>query len=70
MRAFRQLLDDAVAKEVTREALTALEDLFSEAQRHGAQMAARAAGPLAAPKQIAESCAILATDLLEAMLRR
>jgi hypothetical protein len=68
-RAFRQLLDDTIAMEVTREALTALEELFSQAQRPGAQMAVRAAGPLAVPEQIAASCAILATDLLEAMSR-
>jgi hypothetical protein len=70
VRAIRKLLDDAVAMTVTREALTALEELFSNAQRPGAQMAVRAAGPLAAPEQIAESCAILATDLLAAMSQR
>jgi hypothetical protein len=65
--AFRQLRDSAVAMGVTREALAALEDLFSQAERPGGQMAVRAAGALAAPQQIAQSCAILATDLLEAL---
>jgi hypothetical protein len=66
-RTLRNLLDEAVATTVTREALTALEELFSQARRPGVQMAVRAAGPLAAAEQIAESCAILTTDLLAAM---
>jgi hypothetical protein len=70
VRVFQKLLDDTVATGVTREALAYLEELFSHAQRPGAQMAARAAGPLAVPGQIADSCAILATDLLEGMSRR
>ena len=70
VRVFRQLLNGTVATEVTREALTALEELFSHSKRPGSQMAARAAGPLANPDQIAESCAILATDLLVEVARR
>jgi hypothetical protein len=69
VRSFRQLLEHAVAKDVTAEALKALGDLFSQSQRPGSQMATRAAGPLAVPEQIAASCAILATDLLNAMSR-
>ena len=66
-QAFRLLRQAPVAATVTREALAALDDLFSEARRPGAQMAVRAAGPLADPAQIAESCAVLATDLLNAV---
>jgi hypothetical protein len=66
-QAFRRLLGDAVAAIVTQEALAALKDLFSEARQPGAQMAARAAGPLAVPEEITGSCAILATDLLNAL---
>jgi hypothetical protein len=69
VRSFRRLLEHAVARDVTLEGLRALDDLFSHAQSPGSQMAARAAGPLAVPGQIAASCAILATDLLKAMSR-
>ena len=65
--AFRQLTRAAVAAAVTREALTALEDLFAQANRPGSQTAVRAAGPLADPAQIAEPCAILTTDLIKAL---
>jgi hypothetical protein len=64
---FAKLLDTEVSKEVTREALTALKDLFSTPRGMGSQMAVRAAGPLAAADEIAGSCAVLATDLLEAV---
>src|SRR5262249_47970804 len=64
---FRQLLQERLAATVTTEAITALENLFGEARRQGAVMAARAAGPLAAQNQIAQSCAILASDLLSAI---
>jgi hypothetical protein len=65
--AFRRLLRDALAREVTREAVADLEKLFSTTQGPGTQMAVRAAGPLASADQIAQSCAILATELLEAV---
>jgi hypothetical protein len=64
---FAKLLDTEVSKEVTHEALTALKDLFSTPSAKGSQMAVRAAGPLAAADEIAGSCAILATDLIEAV---
>jgi hypothetical protein len=63
-RRFRELLADPIASEVTREAFSSLKELFSQPQGAGAQMAVRAAGPLAVPEQISQSCAILATDLL------
>lgn len=66
-QAFRQLLDSPVAFEVTKEALTALRDLFLRARDPGARMAVRAAGPLAVPEQIAESCVALTKDLLDLM---
>jgi hypothetical protein len=69
VEAFLHLLRDPIAQEVTREALGMLERLFSSPRLRGAQMAARAAGPLVGPEQITESCAILATDLLKALLR-
>ena len=64
---FTRLLDTGLANDVTREALTALKDLFTNPRGIGSQMAVRAAGPLAAADEIAGSCAILATDLLEAI---
>lgn len=67
VRSFRLLLEHAVARGVTQEALKAMDDLFSQVQRPGSQMATRAAGPLAVPGQIGASCAILATDLLKAL---
>ena len=66
-RAVQQLLKEAIALEVTREALTAMRELFADAQLPGAQMAERAAGPFSPPAQIAESCAILTRDLLRAL---
>ena len=58
-------LEEAIALEVTRKALTAMRELFADAQLPGAQMAERAAGPFSPPAQIAESCAILTRDLLQ-----
>jgi hypothetical protein len=66
-RAVADLMNQELAAEVTREAVTGLRELFSGARSPGAQMAARAAGALAAPAEIAESAAILATDLLDAL---
>jgi hypothetical protein len=56
-----------LAAEVTREAVGALREHFSGTRSVGAQMATRAAGALMAPDEIAESAAILAADLLEAL---
>ena len=64
---FVQLLRADVCATVTDEALTALRDLFAEPRAPGAQMAVRSAGALAAPDEIAGSCAALASDLLAAV---
>lgn len=64
---FAKLLRTEVSREVTREAVTALKDFFSDPRAPGSQMAVRAAGPLAAPDEIAGSCAALAKDLLDAI---
>jgi hypothetical protein len=60
-------VNQELSAEVTREAVTALREFFSEARGAGAQMAARAVGALAAPEEIAGSAAILATALLDAL---
>jgi hypothetical protein len=66
-RGLSELMSQELSAEVTQEAVTALRELFSEARGAGAQMAARAAGALAAPEEIAGSAAILATELLDAL---
>jgi hypothetical protein len=62
-----ELLIHEITKDVTRESLEALEELFSGTRSAGAEMAARAAGDLVAPEQIGESCAILTTELMTAL---
>jgi hypothetical protein len=62
-----ELLHHPIATEVTREAVAALESLFSQPRSPGAEMAARAAGELAALDQVAQSVAFLTTDLLKAL---
>jgi hypothetical protein len=66
-RVLADLMSHELAAEVTREAMAALREHFSGARSAGAQMAARAAGGLEAPEEIAESTAILAADLLGAV---
>jgi hypothetical protein len=66
---FVQLLHADVSSTVTEEALTALKDLFADPRAVGAQMAVRSAGALAAPDEIAGSCAALSSDLLAAVER-
>jgi hypothetical protein len=66
-QSFDILVNDSIARDVTREALTSLRSLFGDARGVGSSMAARAAGPLADGAAIAQSCAILTTDLLEAV---
>ena len=66
---FVQLLNTEVATTVTNEALTALDDLFASPRAVGAQMAVRAASPLADPDEIAGSCAVLASELVAAVNR-
>jgi hypothetical protein len=64
-----QLLHTDISKAVTDEALTALKELFADARAVGAQMAVRSAGALAAPGEIAGSCAALSSELLAAIER-
>jgi hypothetical protein len=66
-QSFGTLVSDSIARDVTREALISLRSLFGDARSVGSSMAVRAAGPLAAGAAIAQSCAILTTDLLEAV---
>ena len=64
---FVQLLHADVAKDVTREALVALRNLFGDPRAAGSQMAVRAVGALMPADEIAGSCAALASDLLHAV---
>ena len=64
-----RLLDDALSRQVTQEALVHLELLFATIQSPGSQMAARAVGSLEDPATIAASCAALGSDLLAAARR-
>jgi len=66
-RTMHELSRHPIARDITREAVTALESLFSRPASPGAEMAARAAGALAAPEQVAQSVAFLTTDLLRAL---
>ena len=63
--AFVPLLEIARTRDVTREALGALKDLFGDPRAAGSQMAVRAVGALAPADEIAGSCAVLANDLLQ-----
>ena len=62
------LLNEEISAGVTEEALTYLRDLFHEPSRSGCQMAARAAAPLEPEDTITASCAVLAQDLLQAVV--
>jgi hypothetical protein len=64
---FEGLLHADVASEVTREALVLLKDLFASPRAAGSQMAVRAVGALVPAEEIAESCAVLASDLVRAV---
>lgn len=64
---FVRLLGTELTCDVTREALTAIKDLFGDPRAAGSQMAVRAVGALAPADEIAGSCAALATDLLRAV---
>lgn len=59
------LLDDERSAAITAEALSAFDELFSEPQSVGTQMAVRAATPLEDPDVLAASTSALAKDLLE-----
>lgn len=65
--SFQALLSDPIAGEVTRETVESLRTLLADVRGAGSQMAVRAAGPLADGDSIAGSCAILTTDLLQAI---
>src|SRR5262249_19227544 len=62
-KTFETLVQTSVSREVTRESLAALSDLFANPRAVGCQMAVQAAGPLANSDEIAGSCSILASDL-------
>lgn len=67
-RSFRELVQDAIAQEVTQESLASLRTRFAGARGVGSQMAVRAAGPLADADAVADSCAALTMDLLQTVL--
>jgi hypothetical protein len=62
-----QLLQSDVARDVTREALVVLKDQFTDPRAAGPQMAVRAVGTLMPADEVAQSCAVLASDLLRAI---
>jgi hypothetical protein len=64
-----QLLEIDVARDVTREALVVLKDEFTDPRAAGSQMAARAVGTLMSADEITQSCAVLASDLVQAVER-
>jgi hypothetical protein len=64
---FQRLLADVRTGLVATRALELLQAQFADQNRPGAQMAARAAGPLADPREIAGSCAALTLDLLSGL---
>ena len=63
----QQLQTDPTCAEVTRAALELLERQFSAPDAIGSQMAVRATERLEDPDTIAQSCAILANDLLSVL---
>jgi len=65
--AFIRLLDGDVATEVARAALVILKDQFGDPRAAGSQMAVRAVGMLMSADEIAQSCSVLASDLLRAV---
>lgn len=62
-----RLLQDALSREVTEEALAHLQALFGAEGALGSQMTVRALVPLEDPATIAASCAALSGDLLAAL---
>jgi hypothetical protein len=67
---FKRVLADNRANPVAIRAIELLRDQFADRSRPGAQMAARAAGPLADPDEIAASCAVLTEELLTRLEKR
>lgn len=62
-----QLLESDVAREITREALGVLRNHFADPRAAGSQMAGRAVGALMSGDEVAQSCAILASELIQAV---
>jgi hypothetical protein len=65
--SFRQLLDDALAGDVTTTALGYLDRYFRSPSGQGAQLAGDAERGVGDPDLVAEAVAALASDLLEAL---
>jgi len=63
----RRLRKEPISAVVTEEAMSALGDLFGQANGIGSQMAVRTARGLADPQEVAASCVALAEDVLRAL---
>ncbi len=61
------LLQSDLAREITREAVDILESHFTSPSAAGPRMAARAVGALMSGDEVVQSCAVLASDLVEAV---
>lgn len=64
------LLGDNRSRDVTREAIDFLRELFGTPDAEGCQMAGRAVVPLENPDEIAAACSALAVDLLTSLEER
>lgn len=62
-----KLLTADVARDVTREAIVVLKTQFTDPRAARSEMAARTVGPLMPADEVAQSCAALASDLLQAV---
>jgi hypothetical protein len=62
-----RLLQADVSRETTREAVAVLEAHFTDPRGAGPQMAARAVGALMSGDEVARSCAVLASELVQAV---
>ena len=62
-----RLLGEDRSRDVTREAIDFLRELFGSPDAQGCQMAGRAVVPLENPEEIAAACSALATDLLASL---
>ncbi len=66
---YKLILGDKRSRDVSEAALSLLGQQFTSESSVGVKMVLRAIGSLADPKEIAASCKILATDLLDAVER-
>ena len=66
---YRRLLIDARSSEAATMGLDLLRDQFARRAGVGVEMAIRSAGPLASADELAASCELLSSDLLD-LLRR